>query len=413
MSSYFKFIIIKVFFLGFASGLPIAMTASTLQAYLYDNGVTLANIGLFSLASIPYSLKFIWAPLFDEIKIPILHNLLGRRKSWIILFNVLLILSFYLTGSINAQENLFFLASIVCLTSFLSASQDIVIDAFRIEMLDEADQGIGVAASTLGYRIGMLCSGAGALYVSHYYGWHAAYLSVIFMMFIGLIAAISCKESLDRSSNSQSLSLDSIKNSFVKPFVEFSNRDSWWNILLFVGLFKMSDAFAGVMTNSFLMDIGFNKKEIADIVKIYGIIATLIGSIIAGSMLKTLPYYKALLIGGILQMVSNLVFVLQAYQGHDVMFLAINISIENLASGISSTVLLAYISNICNREFTATQYALLTSTAGIARSTFSSSAGKVAELCGWSNFFIISSILSLPSIYFLNLIFKKKDKNAN
>lgn len=410
--SYFRLIIIKVFLLGFASGLPIAMTASTLQAYLYDNGVTLTNIGLFSLASVPYSLKFLWAPLIDGIKFPILHSLLGRRKSWIVVFQALLIVSFYMMGSINAQENLLLLASIVFMTSFLSASQDIVIDAFRIEMLDDEDQGMGVAAAILGYRIGMLGSGAGALYISHYYGWYAAYLSVISMMLIGVAAAISCKESIDRV-KTQVVSLGLIKDSFIKPFIEFSSRQGWWNILLFIALFKMSDAFAGVMTNSFLMDIGFTKKEIAEIVKLYGVIATLTGSVIGGAMLKHMSYYSALLISAALQMGSNLVFVLQAYKGHDIILLAANISVENLASGISSAILVAYISKICNKEFTATQYALLSSVAGVARSTLASSSGKIAELFGWPNFFIISSILSLPSIYFLNLIFKKQGKNAD
>jgi PAT family beta-lactamase induction signal transducer AmpG len=407
IKSFIQPIFIKILALGFASGLPRALTASTLAAYLQDYGISLSAIGLFSLVAIPYSIKFFWSPLLDQFSAPFIFKKLGHRKGWISLINLLIVLTIFSMGAINPADNIYTLALSALLLAFLSASLDIVIDAFRIELLSDEDQGTGAAAAVFGYRLGMLASGAGALYIAHFYDWKLCFEVMSYLMIIGIIATMLCREKPHKKPIIfHSLSSWS-KNAFISPLLDFIKRPHAADILLLIVFYKMSDAFAGTLTTPFLMNIGFNKQEIATIVKVYGFAATVIGFFIGGQFIKSLGYNRALFWGVILQMISNLVFVIQANAGHDELVLTLAISVENMASGISSAALVAYISTLCNKSFTATQYALFSALAVTASTVLSSPAGYVAEYTGWITFFVISSILSLPSIYFLNNISKK------
>lgn len=406
IQGYLRPLMLKVMGLGFASGLPLALTASTMTAYLQDNGVSLSSIGLFALVGVPYSFKFAWAPLLDQVKIPWLTEALGRRKGWILLLQALLVVSIFQMGLIDVKQDIVLFAIISIMVSFLSASQDVVIDAMRIEMVDDEDQGAAAAASILGYRLGMLSSGAGALYVAHYYSWQKAYYAISVMMLLGMAVVLMCKERKVVFVKAISPSMW-IQQAFIGPFSEFIKRDGWLGVLALIGFYKMSDAFAGAMTTPFLMEIGFNKQEIASVVKVYGLGATLLGFVAGGGLIKRLGYYRALFVGAVAQMLSNLVFVAQAIEGYDIAMLMVNISIENFASGLSGSALVAYISHCCSREFTATQYALFSAIAVMARTGFSAFSGSVVEACGWIMFFIGSSFLTLPALYFLKCEFKK------
>jgi len=406
IQTYLRLVMLKILGLGFISGLPLALTGSTMAAYLQDNAVNLADIGLFSLVAMPYTLKFAWAPLLDQTRLPLLSSILGHRKSWIILLQLLMMMTIYSMSLVDMQQNLPLFAALALMTSLLSASQDVVIDALRIEMLPQEDQGIGATVAILGYRLGMLASGAGALYISHYHGWPQAYISMSILVSIGILTTLSCKEAEYCIPKFKTPSLW-LEHAFVRPVSEFVKRGGWLNTMLFIVFFKMSDAFAGSMTTPFLMDIGFNKGEIASIVKVYGLTATLLGFVVGGSLIKSLGYYRSLFWGVILEMTSNWAFVAQAIAGHDNFMLMINISVENFASGISAAALVAYISHLCNREFTATQYALFSAIAVMARTTLSASSGFMAEGLGWVAFFITTSLLSLPALYLLKHELKK------
>lgn len=391
---------LKVLGLGFASGLPIAFTASVLITYLAENKLDLKTVGLFSMAGLPYTIKFLWAPLLDNMRIPYFTKLLGMRKGWILLLQLILMSLIYSLGQVDINNNLLILAMVAVLIAIFSASQDIVIDAFRIEMLSQEDQGAGVAVAAFGYRMGSLLAGAGSLFIAHYYDWETAYTVMALTMIIGLVATLSCVEASRVIPKFESIDVW-MKHAFINPFGDFLKRKNWYNTVLLIIFFKMSDAFSGVMTNPFLLDIGFDKKEIATIVKLYGVNAIFLGFFIGGIMIKRLDYLKALLWGCLLQMLSNLVFVLQAKVGHDVTMLIINISIENLASGIGSAVLMAYMGHICNKNFVLTQYALFSALAGTVRTTIAGFSGVMAQYFGWVDFFMLSVLMSSPVLYFL------------
>ena len=410
---YFQFKIITIFLLGISSGLPLALSGSALALMLLESGVDIAKISLFGLASTPYAFKYLWSPLVDNLRIPILSKLLGRRRSWLLLTQALLTVVILFVGlQVNISENLFFIGISILTLSFLSATQDIIIDAYRIEILSEEDQGMGVATAVLGYRVGMLLSGAGSLYLAHFFGWKIAYCTIGSLILPGLIAAFLYGEPInDQAKPVESGLINWFSHAFIKPFLEFIGRQNWILILLFIMLYKLSDAYLSMMTTPFLVEIGFSKLEIANIIKIYGFIAMSCGMFVGGYLLKSYKNsYSLLAFGLILESLSNLAFLVQSLYGHDNMILTFVISVENLCSGISTAMLVAYISNMVNKEFTATSYALLTSFVAVGRATLSSSAGSMTLLLGWTNFFIFTSLLSLPAFICLYYLYHKNKK---
>ncbi len=414
--------IVWITLLGFSSGLPLALTFSTLSFWLVEAGISKTTIGLFASVATPYSLKFLWAPLVDRLNVPLLTRLLGRRRGWLLLTQIALMAAVLGLGSSDPGADAWTTALLAFAVAFCSASQDIVVDAYRVEVLEERQYAAGAAAVVFGYRIGMLVSGAGALYLATYTGWFEVYAVMAALVGVGVLATLLAPEP-DRALSRESSELEAraqeflsrrphlsgrsaetlawLYGSVVCPFAEFMQRRGWALILLFVMLYKFGDALAGVMTNPFLLEIGFSKAEIATVVKTYGLVATLVGAAAGGSLMGATGLMRALWICGILQMVSNLTFAVQAVVGHSMLMLGVTIGFENFASGMGTAAFVAYLSSLCNVSYTATQYALLTSVMSVARTWLSTSGGWMAERYDWVTFFIITTFAALPGLALL------------
>jgi len=412
ISVYWERRLIIVFLMGFASGLPLLLTAATLSIRLAEAGVSLTAIGLFALAGTPYNLKFLWAPLIDRIPLPVLSRLLGRRRSWMMLIQIGLMASIVGLG-LSAPETAPRLTALLALTvAFFSASQDIVIDAYRIEILDEDQQGAGAAMTQAGYRFGLLASGAGALYLASAIDWALVYGMMAALIGVGFVTAW-CAPNPDGSAPPASAPrgwTDILSTTVVSPFVEFFRRNrpaAALAILAFILLYKFGDAFAGVMANPFYVKIGFSKVQIANVSKIFGVIATLTGVFAGGLMVKRCGILSSLLYCGLLQMVSNLMFAAQAKIGADVHFLVLTIAIENLSGGMGSAAFVAYLSMLCNTAYTGTQYALFTSFMAFGRTWLSASSGWIADQTDWFTFFVISTLAALPGLMLLIVMIRR------
>jgi PAT family beta-lactamase induction signal transducer AmpG len=387
--------------LGFFSGLPLALTASTLTAWLADTGVERTAIGLFAAVATPYAFKFLWAPLMDALRLPLLGRL-GRRRSWLLLCQVLLVASMIAMAGSNPASMPLATALIAVILATASASQDIVIDAYRVELLPTEAQGAGAAMATFGYRIGMLVSGAGALFLADHYGWHTTYFCMAGVMGVGALLTLLMRETSTAHTQRTVHSLRAfLRQSVIAPLADFTTRPHWVAVVCFIVLYKLGDAFLGTMFNPFLLDIGFTKSQIAEIVKLYGFAATMLGVFVGGALVAKLGMYRALMLSGVLHMGTNLLLVVQAQLGADAHFLIFSIASENLTGGMSTAAFIAYLSALCSLHYTATQYALVSSLAAFGRTWLSTPSGYVADAVGWEIFFAISCIISLPSLLVL------------
>ena len=414
--------VLAIAVLGFASGLPLALTGQTLQAWLTESGASLQSIGMFALVGVPYTLKFLWAPLVDRLPLPVLTRWLGRRRGWLIFAQGLLMVAIAALALSNPGQALALTALCAVAVAFASATQDIVIDAWRVEILEERQLAAGAAAIVFGYRIGMLVSSAGALYLATAFAWPLVYLAMAAILLIGVVTVLLVGEpkaqprgdAERRFSEAQAwlahrphLSGGTARLmawlyvSVAGPFLQFVTRKGWVGILLFVMLFKLGDSLAGVLATSFYLNIGFTKAEIAEVSKLYGFFATLIGLFLGGWLMQAVGLYRALWICGFLQMGSNLLFAVLALRGHDLWFLALTVGFENLASGMGTAALVAYLSALCDVAYTATQYALLSSLTAVARTVLSSYAGFLAEALGWPLFFLLTTLAALPGLLLL------------
>ncbi len=407
MKKYFERRIIAIFLMGISSGIPLALTGSTLSAWLKDYGITKATIGLFASVGTPYALKFLWAPLMDHVRIPFLLRF-GKRRSWLILLEILLALTLAAIAFIHPAMQILHLAALSLIVSTLSATQDIVIDAYRVELLKPEEQELGAPASVFGYRMGMIISGAGALMLADAWSWQAAYLTMAFVIPCGLIGAFIARE--DNQNNTPARSLD-FKSMLLDPFMDFGRRQDWALILIFVILFKLGDAFSGVMTNVFYLELGFTKTQIGQVVKVYGLVATIMGAYAYAVISGRLGLYRGLYVAGVLQAVTLLAYIFQHHMGNNIYALCFTVTVENFASGVGTAALIAYISKLCNRDYTATQYALLSSLAAFGRTWLSTPSGLFAEKLGWDLFFIISFLVSLPALLVLRRIEKNNRQN--
>ena len=414
--------VLSIFFLGFSSGLPLALTFGTLSLWLAEAGVSKTNIGLFALAGTPYTFKFFWAPLVDRMPLPFLTKRLGRRRGWAVATQIILMAAIFSLGATDPAVNAFPTALLALLVAFCSATQDIVIDAYRVEILEEDQYGAGAAMIVLGYRIGMLVSGAGALYLASFFGWFAAYTMMACLVMVGLITVLVNPEPVrqrskdsDRIEEKLSVYLSSrpsfgetraavmawIYSAVIAPFAEFMNRRGWLLILLFILLYKFGDALAGVMSNPFYLEMGFSKIDIANISKAFGLAATIIGGLVGGVMVSRMGIVKSLVVCGLLQMFSNLMFVYLALKGHNLPVLTATIAIENLSGGMGTAAFVAYLSGLCNVAYTATQYALLSSFMAFGRTFLSSTGGWFADQLSWVNFFLLTTAAAIPGLLLL------------
>ena len=389
-----------IFLMGITSGIPLYLILSTLFIWLTRENVDISTIGLFALTQIPWSIKFLWAPIIDNFKIPLLHKFLGQRKAWLLIIQINLILFIILIG-FNPTENLKLTALLALIISFFSASQDVVIDAYRIEILNENSQGAGAAMTQFGYRVGGIFAGAGSLYLTVMFSWEYVFLTISVIFFFLMLFIIF----IIPSTNNHIAS----KKNLIEPFKEFLFRNALSKVLLiflFIFFFKFGDVIAGVMANPFYVKIGFSNIEIANASKVFGVIMTILGVFIGGYLVKIFGILKSLLISGFFQVFSNLLYVLLNYMGPELGYLFLTVAGENFSGGLGSAAFVAYLSALCNRKYTGTQYALLSSIMGLARAVLSSPSGYLVEYLGWSKFFIISTFLGLPSIIILFWMFK-------
>jgi PAT family beta-lactamase induction signal transducer AmpG len=381
------------FALGISSGLPLLLTGSTLQAWMTDQKVDLKSIGLFALVGIPYSLKFLWAPFMDRYRLPFLT----KRRGWMLLAQILLALAILGLGFTDPLNNPFKTAFFAVLVSFMSASQDIVIDAYRTESLKGKVLGLATSSYITGYRVGMLVAGAGSLFIVDQYkiSWSGIYAIMAVLLSIGTIAALFAPES-------QSVpSVKTLKEAVVDPFVEFFTRPQALWLLVFILFYKFGDNLAGAMTTPFILKIGYTKTEYALVAKGAGFFAVIAGGVFGGPLMARLGIVRSLWVFGIGQAIAVAGFAVLASVGHNLNVLSAVIISENFFIGCGAAAFSAFLSSITNRKFSATQYALLTALMSVSRSVLSAPSGWIAEKLGWVEYFLFCVGLAVPGLLLL------------
>ncbi len=408
--------VLQVLALGFASGLPLLLTYSTLSAWLSTVGVRRAAIGTFALVGTPYAFKFLWSPLMDRVPPPLS---LGRRRGWGITIQILLIGAILALGLCNPKHNLPLMAALAVVVAFLSASQDIVIDAWRVESLRSDQQAPGAAMYQSGYRIGMLVAGAGGLFIAAYAGWFAAYATVAALLGIGLLVFLFAPEPKipTEASFAARSGWQTIRHAFsiavIGPFRDFMRRPLWLIILIAIFGYKLGEAMAGVMSTPLYISLGFSLPEIATASKIFGFFSIVTGALLGGIVTTRFGIRTSLIVCGILQSLGNLFFVLQAVGGHRIGYLALCVTAENITGAMAGTALITYISSLCSPAYTATQYALLSSLALLGRTVVASSGGVLSERLGWVRFFLLTTVVALPAILLIFWIGPRDDFRNN
>ena len=458
MEVYLDRRVIAVLFLGFSSGLPILLILKTLSAWLADVGVEKSTIGLFGFVMAPYAFKFLWAPVMDGMPLRPLTTLLGRRRGWLLASQACLMAAIFGLGQTDPSIDPFMTALLAFLVAFFSASQDIVIDAYRIELLSDHQQGAGAANVVTGYRLGMWVAGAGALYLADLAGWSVAYTAMALLILVGVVTVLLLPEpesdwpvADEAASGRQNQTLylmiaagvglflgvvvwdqyslraglvagvaaaallavlstifgrsSAYRRAAIQPFQDFFQRNGLTIalvILAFISLFKASDVLLTLMANPFYLDVGFSKSQIAWVSGTFGFLVTFLGAYVAGAMIYRIGIMPGLWISGVLMMASNLMFALQAYAGAHYGLFHLTILIENLSGGMGTTAFVAYLASLCNRQYTAVQYALLTSFMQmLGKFVIVPSSGFLVEDLGWINFFILSTAAGIPALMLL------------
>ncbi len=392
------------FVMGFSGGLPLLLTGSLLQAWMVDVGVDLGTIGLFALVGLPYTLKFVWAPLMDRYS----PALLGRRRGWLFIWQLCLTASIALLGFSNPSQMLLMTALAALLLSFFSASQDIVIDAYRRESLEDDEQGMGASLYVGGYRVGMLLATGGGLFLADQMAYHWVYLIMATAMSAGLIATLLAPEPEAKHGKPKTL-----QEAVVLPFKEYFTRDYAIIILIFVFLYKVGDTMAGQMTTPLYLDLGFTKSEIAGIVKIFGFPITIAGTFAGGILVMRHGIYKCLLWFGVLQSVSTAGFIWLSYMGDDLFTLTVVIAFENLSAGLGTAAYIGFIASLTDKRFTATQFALLTSFMGMPRVFAAAPTGYMVGAFGWSGFFLFCTLIAIPGVFLIIWLHKRLINSNN
>jgi len=380
------------FVMGFACGLPLLLTVSVLQAWMKDEGIDLTIIGLMALVGLPYTLKFLWAPFLDRFTLPFL----GRRRGWMLVAQIALTVCIASLGQSDPAQNPWLLAFAAFLVTFFSASQDIVVDAYRREDLSDEELGLGSSLYINGYRLGMLLASGGGLIMADFMDFSMVYLILAGCMLPGLITTLLTPEPETPAGTPRTM-----REAVIEPLVEyFSRKGALW-ILAFILLYKVGDTMASAMTTPFYLDIGFSKSEIGAVVKLFGFWATIAGGLAGGIMMLRLGINRCLWIFGFLQAASTAGFALLANVGYSIPLLSAVIAFENLSSGMGTAAYAAFMASITNKKFTATQYALLTSLMGIPRVLASAPTGFLAKNVGWEAFFIFCALIAIPGMLLL------------
>ncbi len=400
--------VIAIFFLGFAAGLPLLLVFSTLTAWLRDMGVNHTSIGFFGWVGITYSIKVFWAPIVDRLALPLLTLSLGQRRSWILLSQIGIAGGLITLSFIDPLSQLTLLAMTAVWVAFSSATQDIAIDAYRIEAAIPEYQGAMSASYIFGYRVALLFAGAGALYIADDWSWTLAYQAMGLLMLVGVVTILCIDEPCPReNTHSATASLSRVsriirwfKTAVVGPFVDFFQRNGRFAlmILLLIAVYRLSDIIMGIMANPFYLDLGFTKSQIASIGKVYGFVMTLVGAFLGGLMVVRYGIFRPLIVGAVLVAATNLLFAFLSTVGADTSWLAVTISADNLSGGFANSAFIAYLSSLTNRAYTATQYALFSSLMTLPGKFISGFSGVVVSTSGYFDFFMIAAALGIPAI---------------
>ena len=414
LTVYLQRRVLVVLMLGFSGGLPFALAGQTLQAWMTESGVDIKTIGLFAFVGTPYWTKVFWSPAIDALEVPVLTRWLGRRRAWLVLTQLLLMAAVALLASCNPLSAPVGVAVAALLVTIASATQDIVIDAFRIESLPESEQAAGMASYVAAYRIAVLVSGAGALALvsglvdlgfDQQHAYSAAYIVMGLTIVVGLLGSLLAVEPASSGrvtaehTGSGGTRMIDVALASLKDFL---SRDAAIAILLFVVLFKLADALATALNTTFALKIGFTRLELAAILKGVGFVAALLGGFAGGFIARSFSLSKSLWIGGILQTVAILAFAWQALVGRDLAWLSFAITAEQFTAGLGTVTLVAYLSALCgNPLHTATQYALLTALTALGRTVFAAGSGYLAEATGWFGYFVVCAASAIPSFILL------------
>lgn len=421
ITAYLDRRVLLVLVMGFASGLPFLLTYSTLSAWLAVEGVRRAAIGAFALVGTPYAFKFVWSPLIDRLPPPIP---LGRRRGWGVTIQLALIAAILALGSQDPKHHLVAMGALALLVAFLSASQDIVIDAWRVEILPLDLQGPGAGTIQTGYRVGMLTAGAGGLVIAARAGWFAAYATMAALLVVGVIVFLFGPEptahaenrAIERGREKAGGGNDVgswFSAAIIGPFADFMRRPMWLAILISIVGYKLGEAMAGVMSTPLYISLGFSLNEIAAVSKLVGAFAIVFGALIGGVVTVRFGILRSLIICGLLQSAGNLFFVLQAVGGHRIGYLALCVIAENVTGAMAGTALISYLSSLCSPAYTATQFALLSSLASVGRTLVASSGGVLAERLGWAVFFLLTTVVTIPALLLLLWISRRDATRAD
>jgi len=426
--------VLGMIFLGFSAGLPFILVSSTLSAWLADEQVSLSVIGYFSLVGVAYSIKVFWAPVIDRLPLPVLTRLLGKRRSWMLLSQIGIASGLWVMSQIPVVSGLQQIAVLAVWIAFCSATQDIVIDAFRIEAVEGKYQGAMAATYVFGYRLSLLVAGAGAFYIAEYMSWRIAYQGMALSMLVGIVATLVVSEpkhGVDRDAQqieedlerSLSVSPDSgffsgllkwFLDAVIGPFVEFFQRNGrkGFLILALIALYKMSDIAMGVMANPFYLDLGFSKKEIADVTKLFGFFMTILGTSLGGVFVVRFGIMRPLLLGAIIVALTNLLFAVLAVVEPNLYLLAGVVSADNLCGGIASAVFIAYLSSLTNSAYTATQYALFSSLMTLPAKLVGGLSGEIVSGYGYDAFFVYAALIGVPAIVLVVFVMRTRSENG-
>lgn len=392
--------------LGFSAGVPLPLAAGmVLRQWFSEAGVPLAQIGLTALIGLAYSFKFLWSPALDAVAPPGLARF-GQRRGWLLLIQPALMLAILAMGLGDPVADPLLLAGLAALVAFLSASQDIVVDAYRIELLEEEAQGYGLACYVWGYRLALLASGAGTLGLVQFLGWAGAYAYAAALILVGLAAVLAGRDGRPPLPMPEGWSAR-MRRSVLDPFADFTRRRYWLAILLFIALYKLGEALAAVMTTPFYRELGFSREEVAAVGSVFGLFATLLGALAGGWVVAKLGTARALVVTGLGQMLSNLMYVALAQAGHDLPMLWLQVGIENATDGLADAAFVTYLSGLTSRAFTATQYALLSSLAAVPLRTLGAASGSLALWLGWPGFFLLTTAAALPAMGIMLFLLRK------
>lgn len=382
--------------LGFASGLPLLLIGTTLKAWMTEEQVDLGAIGWFSLASLPYSFKFLWSPFLDRFTLPFL----GRRRGWLILMQIALMVAIAFMAFQQPKQALQLLAINAIVIAFLSATQDIAADAYRTDVLTELEMGVGAAVFILGYRVALLIAGSLGLILADRMPWSSVYLLMAGMMVIGIFGCLFAPEPRQISPPA------SLAEAVILPFGEFFQRKGVIQallILVFITLYKLGDALLSNMATPFLLTVGFTKTDIGAIQVGMGLIATIVGALVGGVILSKIGINRSLWVFGVLQALSNFAYFILAQPqfAQNYQLLVVTINIENFCGGLGTAAFVAFLMSLCNQRFSATQYALLSSLMAVSRDILAAPSGSIAKSTGWSTFFLITIVAAVPGLLLL------------